>query len=104
MLRKRLNFEIVLKALRAGEDREYTIRFPNGLDYGWVDGRLCNALGVWHSQPTTGDPDEIMWVECSDSINYIIEQCEQMSDEDIMGYVSAAVMMMKRSRGLSDER
>jgi hypothetical protein len=93
MIRRRPNFDIVLSALRAGEDREYTIRFPNGLDYGWAEGRLCNVFGVWHSQPTDVEPDEIRWIECSDSFNYIVEQCEQMSDEEITGYVSTTVMM-----------
>lgn len=99
MIKRRPNWEIVLNALQVGEEQEFTIEFPNGLKYGWLDGRLCVVLPVWKQRPYEGEPDEYHWLTAQDSLNYIIEMCEEFTDADIMAFVHRTVLTrLKKDR------
>lgn len=99
MIKQRPKWEIVLNALRAGEEHEFTITFPNGLQYGWLDGRLHVVLPVWKQPPYDGEPDEHHWLTADDSFNHFMDMCEDFTDADIMAFVHRTVLTrLKKDR------
>jgi len=95
---RKSNSQIVLRYLEEFDGRG-TVRFPDGFEYGISEGKLC--LIFMFSEHVDGewiDGDE-SWTVYAGSFNYFIEQCELLTEEEIMGMVFALGTKKEIERG-----
>jgi hypothetical protein len=95
-MNKRKNFEVVLSALIAGEDREFTLELPDGLTYGWHQNKLCNILNVWTVSKTTSEPDETWVVASTTDFNSFVELCDQIPDDELVNIIFQTIQMKEK--------
>ena len=98
-IKRRPNYDIVLRNLRNGAE----VEFPDGYKYALIDGVLCFEMKVWkHGRSPIrepNEPDEIRWVECQMTFNRFMNQCEKFTEEDILGIVFQNTLgSMKKDR------
>lgn len=89
---RRPKWMIVYEAMQNGKE----IEFPDGLTYALVEDTLCIRLAVYQGiskLPTVdAEPDEYRYVKCDISLNQFIQDCEEFTDDDLMGLIMVNVM------------
>ena len=85
---KKSNSQIVLDFFETFEGKG-TIQFPDGYRYGMLDSKICLILTF--SEYVDGEwvDDDEQWTDADTSFNYFINQCELLTESDVMGIVFA---------------
>lgn len=96
---KRTNLEIVINYLRQNAGEKF-ITFPDGYRYGWYDNKICMILDRYqYDEKGNKTNEEELWNVSDMPFNYFVDQCNQMSEADIMNLVFEMGLRKENVRG-----
>lgn len=89
------NYIIVLNALMAAPG-ERTVVLPNGVrvGWGWGSNKLYHIMYTYNDVKDIGtdESNEELWYEYPIDLNYFVELCNRMSEEDIVNLIAGTVL------------
>jgi hypothetical protein len=90
----RPKYEIILSAIRAGEEGDVEFKLADGQTYCWVENRLCHPIKVWFGGSSLDDePDEIRYAEAPITFNQFVSLCDEIPDDEIAAIVMRTVLI-----------